>query len=113
MFSGYTGISLSVHVSVYKILDSVKVLAGVLVTALVNSPSNNKVLQMCKLTEITNKKVNVAQKLQFKFESVENIVGNLKNAGYQHSHKCFQGLPFCCRKLGDWFVTSLPHNLIF
>ena len=49
-----------------------------------NSLPNNKFLDWSKSKGFADNKINVAEKLKFVLQRVENIVGKGENAGYQH-----------------------------
>ena len=60
---------------------------------MVNSLSNDKVLDWSKSKAFADDKIIVNQKLKFDMGRVENIVGKGENAGYQHFLlflQCFQ-----------------------
>ena len=50
----------------------------------VNPLPNDKILDLMKLKAFADKKFNVAKKMIFLFDRVENIVGKGVKAGYQH-----------------------------
>ena len=52
-----------------------------LVTQLINSLSNDKILDRFKLKVFADDIINVTEKLKFVFGSAENIVGKGENAG--------------------------------
>ena len=59
----------------------------------INSLPNDKFLDWSKLKGFADEKINVAEKLKFVLQRVENIVGKGENAGYQHFllfPQCFQ-----------------------
>ena len=58
-----------------------------------NSLPNDKILDWSKLKALADDNINLAEKLKFVLERVENIVGKGENAGYQHFllfPQCFQ-----------------------
>ena len=60
---------------------------------LINSVSNDKILDLSKLKAFADDNLNENQKLKFALGRVENIVGKGENAGYQHFllfHERFQ-----------------------
>ena len=63
---------------------------------MINSVTNDKILDWFKLKAFADDKINVTQKLKFVSESIENILEKGENAGYQHFllfPKCFQKPP--------------------
>ena len=50
----------------------------------VNSLPNDKILDLSYLKDFADDKIIVTYKMNFVMGIVENIVGNGKNAGYQH-----------------------------
>ena len=60
---------------------------------LFNSLPNDKILAWSKLKALADDKIKFAEMMIFVFDRVENIVGKVENAGYQHFllfQKCFQ-----------------------
>ena len=60
---------------------------------IINPFLNHKILDWSKLKALTDDKVHVTQKLKFVSNRVENIVGKVENAGYEHFllfTQCFQ-----------------------
>ena len=60
---------------------------------IVNSLPNDKILDWSKLKALADDNINLAEKLKFVLERVENIAGKGENAGYQHFllfPQCFQ-----------------------
>ena len=58
-----------------------------------NSLPNDKILDWSKLKALADDNINLAEKLKFVLERVENIAGKGENAGYQHFllfPQCFQ-----------------------
>ena len=58
---------------------------------------NNKTFDWSKLKAFADNKIIVIQKLKFVLGRVENILGKIENAGYQHfllCPQCFQELSF-------------------
>ena len=51
---------------------------------ILNSLQNEKTLDGPKFKAFADDKINVNQKLKFDMGRVENIVGKVENAGYQH-----------------------------
>ena len=51
---------------------------------------NNKTFDWSKLKAFADNKIIVIQKLKFVLGRVENIVGKIENAGYQHFLLCPQ-----------------------
>ena len=49
-----------------------------------NSIPNHKILDLSKLKAFAGDKINGTQKVKIKLGRVENIVGKVENAGYQH-----------------------------
>ena len=83
--------SVMVHVIIIpiKILKTVK--------RALNSIPHNIILDLSKLKAFADDKTNMAEKLKFILEGVENIVGKGENAGYHHFHlfqQCFQKASF-------------------
>ena len=61
-----------------------------------------------KLKAFADDKINMTEKLNFVSGNVENIVGKVENAGYQH----FLLFPQCFLKaFSYWVVTSLDCAL--
>ena len=59
----------------------------------INSLPNDKILDWSKLQALADDNINLAEKLKFVLERVENIAGKGENAGYQHFllfPQCFQ-----------------------
>ena len=65
---------------------------------MLNSLTNDKILDGSKIKAFADDKINVTQEMKFVLEMVENIIGKGKNAGYQHFLLlyCSQG----CEKSG-------------
>ena len=64
---------------------------------LLNPLPNDKNWALTKLKALADDKFNVAKMLIFLFDGVENIVGKVENAGYQHFLlflQCFQKASF-------------------
>ena len=58
-----------------------------------NSVPNDKFFDWSKLKGLADDKINVTEKLKFRFGRLENIMGKGENAGYQHFllfPQCFQ-----------------------
>ena len=51
---------------------------------MLNSLSDDKILDLSKLKAFADVNLNINQKLKFALGRVENIVGKGENAGYQH-----------------------------
>ena len=60
----------------------------------INPLPNEKILDLTKLKEFADKKLNVAKMTISLFDRVENTVGKGENAGYQH----FLLFPLCFPK---------------
>ena len=59
----------------------------------VNISTNDKIIDLSKLKESADEKINIPQNLKFVFGRVENFVGKGENAGNQHFllfQQCFQ-----------------------
>ena len=72
-----------------------------------NSLPDNKILDRSKLKQMSNDKVDVTKKLKFVVERVENIVGKVENAGYQH----FLLFPQCFQKAS--YTGSLKVGIVW
>ena len=73
------------------------IINGMQVSNFLNSLRNDKILDMKKLKAFAGDKTNAAQMMIFVFDWVENIVGKVENARYQHFHlfpQCFQKASF-------------------
>ena len=51
---------------------------------MLNFLPNDKILDGYKLKALADDNYNVAQRMEFTLDGVENIVGKRENAGYQH-----------------------------
>ena len=72
-----------------------------------NSLANHKILDVTKLNELADNKLNVIQNFRFALARVENIVGKGANAGYQH----FLLFPPCFQK--SFYLLSLKVEIVW
>ena len=91
----------------YFFLLSAQMCSKLFSVRIVNSLSNDKVLDWSKLKAFADDKINVNVKLKLGLERVESIVGKGENAGYQH----FLLFPQCIQKAS--FSMSLKVGIVW